>query len=86
MCQTTATVIGKPNRLMLEMAALEMGVDPNGTVMVGDRLYTDMRMGVDAGTDTILVLSGETSREDLEASDIRPTYVLDSVADIPKLL
>ena len=86
MCQTTAVVIGKPNRLMLEMAALEMGVDPNGTVMVGDRLYTDMRMGVDAGTDTILVLSGETSREDLEASDIRPTYVLDSVADIPKLL
>ncbi|AMK13234.1 HAD-superfamily hydrolase [methanogenic archaeon mixed culture ISO4-G1] len=86
MCQTTAVVIGKPNRLMLEMAALEMGVDPNGTVMVGDRLYTDMRMGVDAGTDTILVLSGETSREDLEASDIRPTYVLDSVADIPGLL
>jgi len=86
MCQTKAVVIGKPNRLMLEMAAREMGVDPQGTVMVGDRLYTDMRMGELAGTSTILVLSGETSRADLEASDIRPTHVLDSVADIPALL
>ncbi len=86
MCQTTAVVIGKPNRLMLEMASLEMGVDPKGTVMVGDRLYTDMMMGKLAGTSTILVLSGETSRADLEESDIEPTVVLDSVADIPALL
>ena len=86
MCQTTAIIIGKPNRLMLEMAALHMGVDPKGTVMVGDRLYTDIRMGEMAETATILVLSGETSRADLEASDIRPTHVLDSVADIPKML
>ena len=86
MCQTKAVIIGKPNRLMLEMAAREMGVDPNGTVMVGDRLYTDIRMGELAGTSTILVLSGETSRADLEVSDVSPTYVLDSVADIPALL
>ncbi|MBR4203020.1 MAG: HAD-IIA family hydrolase [Candidatus Methanomethylophilaceae archaeon] len=86
MCQTTATVIGKPNRLMLQMAAREMGVEPEGTVMVGDRLYTDILMGVQADIDTILVLSGETSRKDLEASDIVPTHVLDSVADIPALL
>jgi len=86
MCQTTAVIIGKPNRLMLEMASLEMGVDPQGTVMVGDRLYTDIRMGELAGTSTILVLSGETSRADLEASDVRPTYVLDSVADILSIL
>ena len=86
MCQTKAVIIGKPNRLMLEMAAKEMGVDPDGTVMVGDRLYTDIRMGELAGTSTILVLSGETSRADLEASDVEPTYVLDSVADIPALL
>ncbi len=42
MCGIKATVIGKPNGLMLEMAAREMGVDPKGAVMVGDRLYTDM--------------------------------------------
>ena len=54
--------------------------------MVGDRLYTDILMGVQADIDTILVLSGETSRKDLEASDIVPTHVLDSVVDIPALL
>jgi HAD superfamily hydrolase (TIGR01450 family) len=86
MCQTRAIVIGKPNRLMLEMAALEMGVDPDGAVMVGDRLYTDIRMGQDAGITSILVLSGETSKEDLKGSDVKPTYVLDSVADIVSLL
>ena len=86
MCQTKAIVIGKPNGLMLDMAAREMGVDPEGAVMVGDRLYTDIRMGELAGIASILVLSGETSRSDLEGSDIHPTYVLDSVADIPALL
>ncbi len=42
LCSVDPIVIGKPNGLMLEMAAREMGVDPGGTVMVGDRLYTDM--------------------------------------------
>jgi len=86
MCNTKATVIGKPNRLMLEMAAGVMGVDPNEIVMVGDRLYTDIRMGKVTGIDTILVLSGETGIEDLKASDFEPTYVLESVADIPGML
>jgi len=86
MCNTMATVIGKPNRLMLEMAALEMGVDPQDVVMVGDRLYTDIMMGKITGIDTILVLSGETDIEDLKASDIKPTHVLESVADIPRML
>ena len=86
MCQTTATVIGKPNRLMLEMAAREMGVDPSDTVMVGDRLYTDIAMAARAGTQSILVLSGETDMAMLEGSDIRPTLALGSVADIPDLV
>ena len=83
MCGKKATVIGKPNRLMLEMAAREMGVGPCGTVMVGDRLYTDIEMAVRAGIASILVLTGETSESDLRVSDIRPTHVLASVADIP---
>ena len=86
MCGTRAIVIGKPNRLMLEMAAREMGVDPEGTVMVGDRLYTDIEMAISAGTASILVLSGETTREMLEASGKNPTYVLGSVAEIPDML
>lgn len=86
MCQTTAVVIGKPNRLMLEMAAREMGVRPDDTVMVGDRLYTDIAMADRAGTQSILVLSGETDRAMLESSDVRPTVTLGSVADIPSLV
>lgn len=76
------TIVGKPNRLMLDMAALEMGIPADRVVMVGDRLTTDMRMARDAGTMSVLVLSGETDRALLEASDIRPTFVKDSVADI----
>lgn len=86
MCQTTATIIGKPNRLMLEMAAREMGVRPEDTVMVGDRLYTDIAMAVNAGTQSVLVLSGETDASMLERSEVRPTAVLGSVADIPSLV
>ena len=86
MCDVKAVVIGKPNRLMLEMAAGEMGIDPMDTVMVGDRMYTDIQMAVSAGTQSILVLTGETTRSDLESSEVVPTVVLDSVADIPALL
>jgi len=81
-----ATVIGKPNRLLLDMASSQMGIRPDEIAMVGDRLYTDMRMAWDNGIPSILVLTGETTLEDLKKSDIKPTYVLDSVADIiPKI-
>ena len=75
-------IIGKPNRLLLDMAAAEMGIDSSEIAMVGDRLYTDMKMAYDNGLSSILVLTGETKIEDLEHSDVKPTYVLDSVADI----
>ena len=75
-------VIGKPNRLLLDMAASEMGIPTDSIAMVGDRLYTDMKMAFDNGLESILVLTGETSMEDLRESPVRPTYILDSVADI----
>lgn len=78
----TATVIGKPSYRMLEMAAAEMGIDPSDVVMVGDRLSTDIRMGADAGTRTVLVLSGETDAAMLESSAVKPSFVEDSVAGI----
>ena len=77
-----ATVIGKPSRRMLEMAALEMGVPSSDVVMVGDRLSTDIRMGELAGTKTVLVMSGETDEELLARSDAKPTFKTDSVATI----
>ncbi|MGE0014844.1 MAG: HAD-IIA family hydrolase [Candidatus Methanomethylophilaceae archaeon] len=77
-----ATVIGKPNSLMLEMAARVMNADPSATVMIGDRLYTDIRMARDAGIRSVLVLTGETSLEDLSPSEVKPDYVVTSVAEI----
>lgn len=86
MCQTKAVVIGKPNHLMLEMAAREMGIDPRDAVMVGDRLSTDIAMAANAGTQSVLVLSGETDERMLEGSDIKPTRAIGSVADLPELI
>ena len=77
-----AVVVGKPNRLLLDMAALDMGIPADDIIMIGDRLSTDIRMAIDAGTKSILVLSGETDRALLEKSGMHPTWVMGSVADI----
>ena len=50
--------------------------------MVGDRIYTDVKTGINAGVTSVLVLSGETTMDDYEKSDVRPEYVLGSVKDI----
>jgi Predicted sugar phosphatases of the HAD superfamily len=81
-----ALVIGKPNKLMLKMAASKMDIDEDEVIMVGDRLYTDMRMAHDAGTRSIMVLTGEARAENLEGSGIKPTHVIQSVGDIPLLI
>ncbi len=76
-------VAGKPSRAMLEAAVQRLGVPMERCLMVGDRLATDMLMGQAAGIDTALVLSGVTTREQLDASDACPTYVLQSIAQLP---
>ncbi|MDR0334685.1 MAG: HAD-IIA family hydrolase [Methanomassiliicoccaceae archaeon] len=82
MTGTKATVIGKPNKLMAEMAAERMNVPLKGTVMIGDRIYTDMKMAADSGIRSIMVLTGEAKRTDLDVSEIKPTEVVNSVDDI----
>ncbi len=76
-------VAGKPSRNILNAAIDRLGVPKERCLMTGDRLATDIRMGVEAGIDTALVLTGVTSRQDLTQSDIRPTWVIESVADVP---
>jgi len=83
---TSPLIIGKPSLLMVEMAAGEMGVDKERMIMIGDRLYTDMRMALNAGIDSILVLSGEAKMSDVEEMESKPTYVIGSVAELPDLL
>ena len=51
---------------------------------VGDRLYTDVACGVNAGVDTAFVLSGEGTLEDLERSDVKPAYIFDDIAALDR--
>jgi len=75
-------VIGKPNRYIVEAVLAKYDLRKEEVVIVGDRLYTDIRTGTDNGMDSILVLSGETDRKMLAESEFTPTYVFDSVKDI----
>ena len=60
-----------------------MGVHSENAVMVGDRMDTDIIAGIETGLDTVLVLSGVTTRADTENYPYRPKYILDGVGDIP---
>jgi NagD protein len=75
--------VGKPNPLMMRMALNYIDAHSEETVMVGDRMDTDIVAGVTSGMDTILVLSGVTHREDICRFPYQPTHVLESVNDIP---
>jgi NagD protein len=74
--------IGKPNPLMMRRALNTLGAHSESTVMVGDRMDTDVIAGMEAGMETVLVLTGVTRPEDVERYPYRPTHILPSVADI----
>jgi NagD protein len=75
-------VVGKPNPLMFRTALNYLDIHSEETYMVGDNLRTDIRGGMEAGLETILVLSGVTSEEEIAHSPYRPNHVIRSVADI----
>ena len=72
-------VVGKPSRAMARAALSRLVVGAGEAIVVGDRLDTDVAMGVRAGMHTALVLTGATRREHLEASSVRPEFVLDDL-------
>ena len=74
--------IGKPNRNMIDIISRRFGVSPDRICCVGDRLYTDIAVARNAGAVSALVLSGETTREMLDASPQKPDYVFGSVNDL----
>ncbi len=77
-------VIGKPNRIIVDMVAQKLNLPLASLAMIGDRLYTDIALGSTSGITTVLVLSGETHREDLAGSAFKPTVIeenLGTVAD-----
>ena len=75
-------VIGKPEPQMVYLALERTGFSPDKTVVIGDRLYTDIACGVNAGVDTVFVLSGEGRREDVETFGIHPTWILPDIRTI----
>ncbi len=74
--------VGKPNPLMMRTALRTLGAHSEESVMVGDRMDTDIIGGTESGMETILVLTGVTRREDVDRFPYRPTQVLGSVAEI----
>ncbi len=75
-------VIGKPSPLMPQLAMQQWGYSREETAVVGDRIYTDVKSGIQAGITGILVLSGETDAEILAASDVKPHLVLKDAGEI----
>ncbi|WP_461143158.1 HAD-IIA family hydrolase [Salinifilum aidingensis] len=74
--------IGKPNPLMMRSALRALGAHSEHTLMIGDRMDTDVRSGLESGLQTILVLSGLSHESTAEKFPYRPTKVLGSVADL----
>ena len=79
-CGMTPEVVGKPEPLLLQEAMRIFGSNPSETVMIGDSLTVDIQGGKAAGTHTLLVLSGNTSLEDVAHSSIKPDYIYQDVA------
>ena len=84
---TTATgreprFIGKPKPEMVYLALEKTGFGPEQAVVIGDRIYTDIACGVNAGVDTIFVLSGEGVAEDMEKYQVHPTWMYENIGAV----
>lgn len=76
--------IGKPRKEMVEILMKEKGYRRKDIVVIGDRLYTDIACGINAGVTSVLVLTGETTKEDLKTTNFLPDFVFESVKEIIK--
>jgi len=74
--------IGKPKPEMLLLAMERFGYSKEETLMIGDRVYTDIASGYNAGVDTVLVLSGEGTIEDVQGSETKPTYIMENIREL----
>ncbi len=75
-------IIGKPNPLMMRTALRTLDAHSENSVMIGDRMDTDIIAGLESGLRTILVLTGVTSREQVERFPYRPSWIRESIADV----
>jgi len=79
-----AYFVGKPNPLMMRIALKKLGVRREDAIVIGDRMDTDIRCGLESEIDTLLVLSGITSQNEIDNFPYRPRYVLAGIADLVK--
>lgn len=76
---------GKPSKHTLDYIIKETGYQPEEIAIVGDRLYTDIAVADGSDVTSILVLSGESTREDVEKSDVKPDVVVENLVEICEL-
>ncbi len=74
--------VGKPNPQMLIMLSNKLSIPMEQIAVVGDRLYTDIAIGENAGAQSVCVLSGETNREMIFSSPVKPKFIFESVAEL----
>lgn len=74
--------LGKPNRAMVDVVSEKWGVPVEKIGVVGDRLYTDIQVGINAGANTICVLTGEATKEEIKETGIKVDYCFDSIMDL----
>ncbi len=67
--------IGKPEKIIMEEAVKKLGIKNEELLMIGDNYHTDIQAGINAGIDTLMVLTGYSTTEDLQTVDVQPTYV-----------
>ena len=75
-------VIGKPSPLMPKLAMERWGYTPEETAVIGDRIYTDVKSGINAGATGILVLSGESTMQTVSESDVKPHLILENAGQL----
>lgn len=78
--------VGKPNPLMMRSAMNAIDAHSESTVMIGDRMDTDVISGIEAGMRTLLVMTGSTQRTAITRFPYRPTWVVDSIADVVEMV
>ena len=80
------TYIGKPNRNMIDVISEMTGIPNEKICAVGDRLYTDIAVAQNAGSVSVLVLSGETTRQMVDEAERQPDYIMADVAELHRVL
>ncbi|MFA6693446.1 MAG: HAD-IIA family hydrolase [Bacillota bacterium] len=78
--------VGKPNPMMIDMAIKKSGFTKDETLVIGDRIYTDIASGLNAGVDAALVLSGETKLEDLKNFSQKPDFIFKDIGELLSVL